>query len=81
MAYDFDIVATSRPIATSSPDAQVWFDRGLAWTYAYNHEEAVLCFRNAIACDPRCAIAWWGSRWEAAPSTTCLGLVQRDGGH
>ena len=63
----FDIVTTSRPIATSSPDAQIWFDRGLAWTYGYNHEEAVLCFRKAQACDPDCPIAWWGIAIASGP--------------
>jgi hypothetical protein len=33
MAY-FDIDVYSRKIATGSPDAQLWFDRGLVWTYA-----------------------------------------------
>ena len=67
MGHDFDIVATSRPIATSSPDAQAWFDRGLAWTYAFNHEEAVLCFRRALDCDPRCAVAGWGIALASGP--------------
>jgi hypothetical protein len=31
----------SRLVTTSSADAQLWFDRGLTWTYAFNHEEAV----------------------------------------
>ncbi len=63
----FDIVATSRPIATSSPEAQVWFDRGLAWIYGYNHEEAVRCFREALARDPGCGIAWWGVALGSGP--------------
>ena len=63
----FDIIATSRPIATSSPDAQIWFDRGLAWIYGFNHEEAVLCFRKVLACDPGCAIAWWGIALGSGP--------------
>ena len=67
MAYDFDIVSISRPIATPSPDAQVWFDRGLAWLYGYHHEEAVLCFRRAVARDPGCAIAWWGIALGSGP--------------
>ena len=62
-----DIGATSRPITTSSPDAQIWFDRGLAWIYGYNHEEAVSCFREVLACDPGCAIAWWGIALGSGP--------------
>ena len=67
MADHFEVVATSRPIATPSPDAQTWFDRGVGWLYGYNHEEAVACFRNALACDPGCAIAWWGVALGSGP--------------
>ena len=67
MAYRFDIVATSCPITTPSPEAQVWFDRGLAWVYGYHHEEAVHCFREALALDPGCAMAWWGVALASGP--------------
>ena len=67
MTEYFNVVATSRPIATSSLDAQIWFDRGLAWIYGYGHEEAVACFRKALACDPGCAIAWWGVALGSGP--------------
>ena len=50
-----------------SPAAQAWFDFGLNWTYAFNHEEAVHCFRAALAHDPDCAMAWWGIAWAAGP--------------
>jgi hypothetical protein len=40
MSY-YDLGSYSRPITTTSPDAQLWFDRGLIWVYAYNHEEGV----------------------------------------
>ena len=54
-------------MTTSSPEAGVWFDRGLNWTYAYNHEEAVACFRRALGHDPRCAMAWWGIAYASGP--------------
>ena len=38
--YGYDLGTYSRPATTGSPEAQRWFDRGLAWTYGYNHEEA-----------------------------------------
>ena len=50
-----------------NPDAQIWFDRGLNWTYAYNHEEAVTCFRKALEYDPGCAMAWWGIAYASGP--------------
>lgn len=59
MTY-FDLGSYSRPVTTPSGEAQTWFDRGLNWAYGFNHEEAAVCFRKAIAADPRCAMAWWG---------------------
>ena len=38
----FDLGPFSRTITTHSPDAQVWFDRGLNWVYVYNHMEDVV---------------------------------------
>jgi len=56
----YDLGAYSRTITTSSPDAQIWFDRGLNWLYGYNHQEAVKCFRRAVEHDPSCVMAYWG---------------------
>jgi tetratricopeptide (TPR) repeat protein len=58
--YNFDLGGWTRQITTTSPQAQVWFDRGLNWTYAYNQEEAVACFRRALDHDTHCAMAHWG---------------------
>lgn len=41
-------------------EAQRWFDRGVNWTYGYNHLEAVRCFERCLAAAPRCALAMWG---------------------
>ena len=57
-----------RTISTSSPDAQLWFDRGLNWTFGFNHEEAVRCFERAIEADPECAMAHWGVAYAAGPN-------------
>src|SRR6476660_7118036 len=63
----FDLGSHHRAITTSSPEAQLWFDRGLLWTYAFNHEEAVRCFERAIVADPGCAMAHWGVAYAAGP--------------
>ncbi|HKU95333.1 MAG TPA: hypothetical protein VJR58_08660 [Vineibacter sp.] len=68
MTAYYDLGRYSRPVTTTSAEAQVWFDRGLAWCYGYNHEEAVRCFREAAACDPACAMAWWGIAYAAGPN-------------
>ena len=44
----FDLGGHRFPVTTQSTEAQTWFDRGLLWTYGYNHEEAVTCFERAI---------------------------------
>src|SRR5512139_282105 len=49
-----------RPVTTDSPQAQRYFDQGLGFLYAFNHDEAVRSFRKAIELDPDCAMAWWG---------------------
>ncbi len=67
MAY-YDLGSYSRKVTTSSQDAQLWFDRGLIWTYAYNHEEAIVCFQKALAADPDCAMAHWGIAYAIGPN-------------
>ncbi len=67
MTY-YDLGTYSRPITTKSPDAQVWFDRGLNWVFAFNHEEAIACFGKALEHDPGCAMAHWGIAYAAGPN-------------
>lgn len=48
------------PITTASPEAQEWFDRGVAYTVGFNHAEAVKAFRQGRVVDPACAMCAWG---------------------
>ena len=64
----YDLGTYSFPVSTTSPEAQLWFDRGLLWTYGFNHEEAITCFRNALEHDPDCAMAHWGIAYAAGPN-------------
>ncbi|MEU1345077.1 hypothetical protein [Streptomyces sp. NPDC005827] len=64
----YDLGRHTRPVTTSSAEAQTWFDRGLNWTYAFNHEEAVRCFEAAGAADPDCAMADWGVAYALGPN-------------
>ncbi|NVO55423.1 hypothetical protein HW561_06445 [Rhodobacteraceae bacterium B1Z28] len=68
MSEYYDLGTYSCPITTSSAEAQTWFDRGLAWTYGYNHDEAVVCFQRAAEHDPDCAMAHWGVAYAAGPN-------------
>ncbi|WP_188896246.1 tetratricopeptide repeat protein [Microlunatus endophyticus] len=68
MSDYFDLGDYSRQVSTGSAEAQAWFDRGLIWTYAFNHEEAAVCFRKALEADPELAIAWWGLAYALGPN-------------
>jgi tetratricopeptide (TPR) repeat protein len=52
--------AHTRRVTTSSADAQKYFNQGLAFLYAFNHDESIRSFEQAAALDPSCAMAWWG---------------------
>ncbi|KAL1859758.1 hypothetical protein VTK73DRAFT_7493 [Phialemonium thermophilum] len=64
----FDLGSHTFRVTTRSPDAQVWFDRGLIWSYGFNHEEAAFCFEQATLHDPECAMAYWGLAYAAGPN-------------
>lgn len=64
----YDLGTYHRPVTTSNGDAQTWFDRGLIWCYAFNHEEAVACFEKAIALDPAFSMGYWGLAFALGPN-------------
>ena len=47
-------------VTTANPDAQRFFNQGLAYIYGFNHEEAVRSFKRAAELDPQLAMARWG---------------------
>ncbi|MBR9980308.1 MAG: hypothetical protein KFF50_04700, partial [Desulfatitalea sp.] len=51
---------THLPVSTESEKAQFFFDQGLRLTYAFNHQEALRSFKEAVRHDPECAMAYWG---------------------
>ena len=67
MSDYFDLGSYSRPASTVEI-AQTWFDRGLVWLFAYNHEEAIVCFEKALEADPDCAMAHWGIAYAIGPN-------------
>ena len=64
----FNLGSYSRPVSTSSVEAQVWFDRGLNWCFGFHHEEAIACFRRALDHDPQFAMAHWGIAYASGPN-------------
>ncbi len=61
-------VGVEKKVTTTSPEAQMWFDRGLGLTYGFNHEEAIACFERAFEADPECAICYWGKAYALGPN-------------
>ncbi len=57
-----------RPVTTTSPLAQSYFDQGLRMIYGYYFTEAVASFREAIRLDPNCAMAYWGMALAIGPN-------------
>ena len=63
----FDLGDYSR-IVSENTQCQMWFDRGMVWLFAYNHEEAISCFEKAIAADNGCAFGYWGVAYAIGPN-------------
>jgi tetratricopeptide (TPR) repeat protein len=64
----YNLGSYHRAVDTPSAQAQLWFDRGMVWAYAFNHEEAVRCFEKALGLDPDLAIARWGIAYSVGPN-------------
>ena len=64
----FDLGTYTRGTSTASTSAQIWFDRGLVWCYAFHHEEAIRCFERAVEHDPGFALARWGIAYAIGPN-------------
>jgi tetratricopeptide (TPR) repeat protein len=47
-------------IQTANPQAQKYFDQGLALLYNFNHAEAERSFLEAAKLDPKAPMPWWG---------------------
>ena len=56
------------PITTTSEQAQRYFDQGLRFVYAFNHEEAIRSFEAAAQEDPKAAMPYWGIALALGPN-------------
>lgn len=56
------------PISSRIPEAQRFFNQGMALAFGFNHAEAERAFREAARQDPDCAICWWGAAWTLGPN-------------
>jgi tetratricopeptide (TPR) repeat protein len=65
----FDGLGTfHRKITTRSPLAQKYFDQGMRFIWAFNHDEATRSFAKAAQIDPRCASCYWGVALTLGPN-------------
>jgi tetratricopeptide (TPR) repeat protein len=65
----FDGLGTfHRKITTRSSLAQKYFDQGMRFTWAFNHDEATRSFAKAAMIDPQCASCFWGVALSLGPN-------------
>jgi tetratricopeptide (TPR) repeat protein len=57
-----------RPVTTKSSEAQAWFDQGMRYLWAFNHDESTRSFARAAQIDPDCAMCWWGAALTVGPN-------------
>ncbi len=60
--------AIHHPVSTTRPEAQRYFDQGLAFAHGFNHDAAVRSFRAAQAIDRTCAMCFWGEAMALGPN-------------
>jgi len=56
------------PVSTHNRQAQQFFDQGLRFIYAFNHDEAARSFQHAAELDPTLAMAYWGVAEAVGPN-------------
>mmetsp|Transcript_4484 Transcript_4484/g.6705 ORF Transcript_4484/g.6705 Transcript_4484/m.6705 type:complete len:379 (-) Transcript_4484:630-1766(-) len=68
-SYPFDLGTYCRAdVHATDYMTAVWFNRGLNWMFAFNHEEAIRCFERALELEPDFALAWWGIAHSHGPN-------------
>jgi tetratricopeptide (TPR) repeat protein len=56
------------PVSTRNLQAQKFFDQGLRFIYAFNHDEAARSFQHAAELDSKLAMAYWGVAEAVGPN-------------
>ncbi len=57
-----------RAASAASPDAQLYFDQGMRWLWAFNQDEATRAFARATQLSPDCALCFWGIALAIGPN-------------
>jgi tetratricopeptide (TPR) repeat protein len=55
-------------IRTTSPEAQKFFDQGMDYLFAFNHDEARRSFQKAADLDPKAPMPLWGVALAVGPN-------------
>lgn len=55
-------------VSTRDAKAQAYFDQGMKYVYAFNHEQAVRSFEEATRRDPELAMGYWGAALALGPN-------------
>jgi tetratricopeptide (TPR) repeat protein len=55
-------------VSTNNEEAQQFFNQGVTFIYAFNHDEAIRSFKRAAELDPKMAMAYWGIAYALGPN-------------
>lgn len=61
-------IGLHHPVKTNQLMAQLYFDQGLTFIYAFNHDAAYWSFLRASEVDPDMAMAYWGMALALGPN-------------
>jgi hypothetical protein len=67
-AYIQGMGSHHHPVSTTNPEAQKFFDQGMRFVFAFNHDEAIRSFKRATELDPQLAMAHWGIALALGPN-------------
>ena len=67
-ALDSGVGKVHFSVSTTNPEAQRFFDQGMAYLYGFNHDAAIRSFREASKLDPQLAMADWGVALALGPN-------------
>ena len=58
----------ARRVSTTSDEAQQYFNQGMRYLWAFNHDESTRSFAKAAELDPQCAMCFWGAALTVGPN-------------
>ena len=65
-----------RQASTTSPAAQQYFDQGMRFLWAFNHDESTRSFAKAAELDPACAACYWGVALTVGPNYNVPAMIE-----